>query len=272
MAVAARGWINRARGTLTWLPVVAAFGLAAVALGQDLQALLWREAHLVLIPLSLLGWWSARSFARAFDDTPICPIGQLAPGYVAISGRARALHKRPLVSPRSGSDCVWYQHVGHDFSPHESAMPFRIADGSGECLVSPEGAEISYGKQNGEHMIRPGDEIYVIGQLLPVSETPAQFIDRKREAARSAVHSTNAKDFAAATAAPPPADFPEGLIVELPRLPMLVLPNDGSPYLIGRGDPEQSAVWNRLLSALNLSALLLSVSLLPFSHSALFPG
>lgn len=101
--------------------------------------------------ISLLAWTSTTRRRRAIDDTPTSRIAAAAQGYVELQGVGKQLAGLPLLSPLSGLPCLWYRYrierrdsdnrwVHEDSG--ESDGSFILDDGSGECLVDPEGAEL----------------------------------------------------------------------------------------------------------------------------------
>ncbi len=100
--------------------------------------------------------------ARLLRDVPSANIRSAAQGYVRLQGRARALGGEPIVAPLSGRTCVWYRFVveqrerdaEHDailggWESHETGSSegiFGLDDGTGLCVIDPEGAEITPAK------------------------------------------------------------------------------------------------------------------------------
>lgn len=90
--------------------------------------------------------------ARLMVDTPTAAIRSAAQGYVELEGIARMMDGEPVLSPLSGRPCVWYRYsVEHkgthddDWRTVESGVSesiFHLDDGTGRCIVDPEGAAI----------------------------------------------------------------------------------------------------------------------------------
>ncbi|NKF22868.1 GIDE domain-containing protein [Solimonas marina] len=96
--------------------------------------------------------------ARLLEDTPPSRIRSAAQGYVELRGFARLLPGPPIVSPLTGTRCVWWKfrveqrRDYHDGSRQRrewqllragcSEELFTLADDSGECIVDPYGAEV----------------------------------------------------------------------------------------------------------------------------------
>ena len=105
----------------------------------------------LMVPLSLFAWTSAYRRARAVDDTPTSKVASAAQGYVELVGTGRPLAGAPLLSPLSHLPCLWFRYtVERKDSDNkwvqedkgESDASFIVDDGSGECVVDPEGAEM----------------------------------------------------------------------------------------------------------------------------------
>lgn len=143
----------------------------------------WRSFWLAIIAaLSLLGWTLALHRRRAITDCPISPIASAAQGYLSLHGRGKP-HEPPLRSQVFQRPCVWYRfeterRVSNNSWEHvasgESELDFLLDDGSGECLVSCEGAEIETTHREmrerddyrtTEWTLRLNDEIYLLGHF-----------------------------------------------------------------------------------------------------------
>ncbi|MEQ1657951.1 MAG: GIDE domain-containing protein [Hylemonella sp.] len=134
--------------------------------------------------LSLLGWMGALRRRHAITGMPTSRIASAAQGYVELHGQGRPLDLNPLHSPLSGAACLWYRYqVEHKTNEDkwetveraESQTSFVLDDGSGQCLVDPEGAEIvtrhcrrwSEGDYRYvEWTLQQRDRIYVLGNFL----------------------------------------------------------------------------------------------------------
>lgn len=151
---------------------------------------------------------------RLIADTPTAVIRSAPQGYVELTGQARLMPGEPIQSPLSGRRCVWYRYSverrsegGRDWSLVENATSdaiFLIDDGTGACIVDPEGARVIaslqrrwYGQQRRpgvepvdrgwiarlfptgpyryrETLIREDEPLYAIGQLVALgSADPA---------------------------------------------------------------------------------------------------
>lgn len=147
----------------------------------------WDYALLGMILTSFIAWASCFYRLRQVEDIPTSKIGSAAQGYVELFGRT-ADNGALLYSPSFHLRCCWFRNEIHRRdskgrwqreSGYESDDPFLLRDGTGECLIRPEGAEIigvhcdTRIKGDLKHMewtIIPNTQLYAIGQF--VTTTP----------------------------------------------------------------------------------------------------
>lgn len=93
---------------------------------------------------------------RVISDVPTSRIRSAPQGYVELIGSGRALQGPGIVSPLSGQRCLWYRYQieegqsygnsgGHGWKTIERATSdglFSIEDGTGICIIDPEGAQV----------------------------------------------------------------------------------------------------------------------------------
>ena len=140
----------------------------------------WRWTALALLPLALVAWIAALRRARMIADTPTSTIASAAQGWVELHGQGRRLDGEPLRDPVRQLPCLWWRfrierRKGRDWVVDDegtSTTPFLIDDGSGQCLVDPEGAEVlparreqwtQGGRRTTLELLLPGEAIYVVG-------------------------------------------------------------------------------------------------------------
>ncbi|GAB4172875.1 MAG: hypothetical protein Fur0039_14020 [Rhodocyclaceae bacterium] len=154
-----------------------------VVAAQDVQAGIRLGALAAAALISAAAWRSALLRARAIGDTPTSRIASAAQGYVELKGRGRAPGGTPLVSPLTALPCLWFRYRverrendrwvpdGSD----ESSDSFVLDDGSGECLVDPEGAEMlvrrretwTHGdRRYTQWLLIENDPLYVLGSFV----------------------------------------------------------------------------------------------------------
>lgn len=92
--------------------------------------------------------------ALAVTGTATSYIRSAAQGYVVFVGEGSPLPGHPIVAPFSGKPCVWWATQidalepippvvnSHAFDRRTSTASFLLKDGTGECLVDPDLAEI----------------------------------------------------------------------------------------------------------------------------------
>lgn len=127
-------------------------------------------------------WWRTLRQASALRDTPLARIASAAQGYVELRGALRPFAGSALTLPGSGMPCVWFrceiqERVNREWrvvDRHTSEESLLLNDGSGECLVFWEDAEMlglhqrtSYqGDQRiSESWLAPGEQVTVVGEL-----------------------------------------------------------------------------------------------------------
>ncbi|MCG6868251.1 MAG: E3 ubiquitin ligase family protein [Gammaproteobacteria bacterium] len=97
--------------------------------------------------------------ARYIEDIPTSRIRSAHQGYVEIVGMGEALDGQPILAPLSRRQCLWYRFTVQErpvsASGRERSVGWRslhsgqsdgifaIRDGTGECIVDPEGADVT---------------------------------------------------------------------------------------------------------------------------------
>ncbi|MGC8697073.1 MAG: GIDE domain-containing protein [Halothiobacillus sp.] len=149
-------------------------------------------------------------------NTPTSKIQSAHQGYIEIEGVTRLIDAAPLASPLTGTPCVWYwvsvehkesgyQDTGKNLwqrvYQHQSDHLIAVSDGSGECLVDPDGARIHPGVERQwygdteipsgiaaggitsrlfgdyrytEKLLLPNHAVYVLGWFKTIAHDPYQ--------------------------------------------------------------------------------------------------
>ena len=143
----------------------------------------WVACLALIALLSLFAWMSATRRRHMIIDTPTSRIVSAAQGYVELSGTGRPPDP-PLHSHLSSEPCLWYRweiregKTWGNMGSGESDVPFLLDDGSGSCVIDPEGAEIltrhkkSWMRENcrfTEWKLLIGDTIYALGEFKTIS-------------------------------------------------------------------------------------------------------
>ncbi|WP_127477039.1 GIDE domain-containing protein [Sulfurivermis fontis] len=162
----------------------------------------------LLIALALGGFYAIFRFLKRYhiiEGTPTSRVRSAAQGYVELDGIGYLMPGTPIIAPLSGITCTWYHYKveektasGGDnrerwrtLRQETSDELFLLKDDTGECVIDPEGAEVTpaisevwYGDTpmwNGgarrgrigryrytEKRMHPGDMLYAIGQFRSV--------------------------------------------------------------------------------------------------------
>ncbi|HDP89636.1 MAG TPA: hypothetical protein ENN42_06740 [Thioalkalivibrio sp.] len=103
---------------------------------------------------------SARAFhrARLIEDTPTAKIRSAPQGYVELIGFTRVMDGTPIIAPLTGQPCSWYRYsvdkrevrrsrngtrvTWKRIRSETSREVFLMEDGTGQCLVDPDGASV----------------------------------------------------------------------------------------------------------------------------------
>lgn len=113
----------------------------------------------VIILVAFHAIWRNWSRARLIEDTPTARIRSAPQGYVELEGEAGLLPGPPIVAPLTGRRCVWYRYrIEHEERSFDSKGRsrshwrtldsgtseglFEIDDGTGRCVIDPDGAEV----------------------------------------------------------------------------------------------------------------------------------
>ena len=140
----------------------------------------------LMAPLSLVAWTSTYRRARAIDDTPTSRVASAAQGYVELIGAGKPLAGAPLLSPVNQLPCLWYRYTIErkdsdnkwvQESKGESDASFILDDGTGDCVVDPDGAEMLVTKRDRwirddrrytQWLLLEHQNIYVLGQFSTI--------------------------------------------------------------------------------------------------------
>jgi hypothetical protein len=146
----------------------------------------WLIALALIAAISFFTWASTFKRARAIADIATSRIASAAQGYVEIHGRASIAPENLIRSPLSGVACVWFRYWVYtkensdrewrEISSGVSDSTFEITDGTGNCIVDPDYAEViaaehrvSYqGSYRHVEDILYAGSIYVLGEFSTI--------------------------------------------------------------------------------------------------------
>jgi hypothetical protein len=123
----------------------------------DIQALpdgkfwFWALALSTLSATAL--YFAFRNLARAriIEDTPTSRVRSAHQGYVELAGAAAAMQGEPILSPLTMTPCCWFRYKVErkrdkgwaTVRSGKSDGLFLLRDETGECVIDPDGAEIT---------------------------------------------------------------------------------------------------------------------------------
>jgi hypothetical protein len=101
---------------------------------------------------ALAGWLGQRRLrqARELGDTPLSRVRSAAQGEVDLLGRARLMPGPEIITPLTGTPCVWWRcRVWHTVDKDTEVIYdatsddlFYLSDTTGDCIVDPVGAQV----------------------------------------------------------------------------------------------------------------------------------
>jgi hypothetical protein len=182
----------------------------ALRVQQLAPAEFWIGAS-VLIALTLGAFYAIFRFVHRYhtiEGTPTSKVRSAAQGYVELDGIGYLMPGTPIIAPLSGTTCTWFSFKveekvetydvrgGHrsrwqTLRAGTSDDLFVLKDDTGECVIDPEGAEVTpaisevwYGDtpvwgggvrrgrigryRYTEKRMHPGDVLYAIGQFRTI--------------------------------------------------------------------------------------------------------
>lgn len=137
--------------------------------------------------VAFFAWILSLRRLLAIGSTPTSKVASAAQGYVELQGIARAHPGGALLSRFTQLPCVWFQYTieersrdgkWHYVENGRSDDSFLLDDGTGQCLVDPEGAEVLPRSSDTitkgldwrcrESLILPGDRICALGEFSTI--------------------------------------------------------------------------------------------------------
>jgi hypothetical protein len=133
-----------------WLSGAVHFIIVAVAIQAE-SAEVWPYALGAMSAVSFFAWAANYRRYRQIQDLPTSNVASAAQGYVELLGRAQMLPGTQILSRLSSSPCCWYSYQIEEKSSNDkwqtvdsgrSVDHFLLVDETGQCVISPEGAEV----------------------------------------------------------------------------------------------------------------------------------
>lgn len=123
---------------------------------------------LLLGGLAVAGFYGIFRFIhrlRIIEDTPTSKIRSAVQGYVELIGHGELMPGTPIIAPLTGTPCTWYSYKIEEKVEHYDSRGgrhtrwrtlqsgisdelFYLKDDTGECIIDPEGAEVTPGKSD----------------------------------------------------------------------------------------------------------------------------
>lgn len=150
----------------------------------------WPYALVAMAAVSFFAWAANHRRYRQIHDLPTSRVASAAQGYVELSGKARLLPGQPVTSRLSSQTCCWYGYEIEEKNSKDqwqtvdsgkSVEHFLLVDASGQCVISPEGAEVltqqhkcwtDGDRRYNEWLILEGANCYAIGEFSTRGANP----------------------------------------------------------------------------------------------------
>lgn len=190
---------TRARGPW-WLSGTAHFIIIVVAIQIDAPAA-WPWALLAMAVVSFFAWLGNHRRYRQIHDLPTSRVASAAQGYVELIGRGELIDGEPILSRLGRLPCCWYRYeVEEETSDNKwktidegsSNAHFLLVDDTGQCVISPEGAEIVTDKHRAwregsyrynEWLLLPKDILYAVGEFTTAGGNLREDVEERKDIA-----------------------------------------------------------------------------------------
>ena len=169
-----------------WLSGAIHFVIIAIAFQAE-SGEVWPYALLAMSAVSFFAWVANYRRYRHIQDLPTSKVASAAQGYVELFGRTELLSGEPIVSKLSRSPCCWYSFQIEEKGSNDkwgivdsgsSVEHFLLVDDTGQCVISPEGAEVlahdhksweELDRRYTEWLLLPKSVMYAIGEFSTIA-------------------------------------------------------------------------------------------------------
>lgn len=175
-------------------------GFFSIVYGYSHQLHYLRATGIAVLSVGgLVAWLAALNRYRVIADTPTAVLRSAAQGYVELIGTCRAAADNELLHYGKAPPCLWYLATITERSRfgksrtttriERSHDSFLIEDGTGQCVIDPEFAEVTSAHQtrwrDGRTLYKvtyllAGDRIYAIGDMQTLRAADGT-LDRKAD-------------------------------------------------------------------------------------------
>lgn len=254
-----------------------AIGVICIVYGYSHQLPYLRMAGVAVLSIGgLMAWLGALKRYRVIADTPTAMLRSAAQGYVELIGTCRAIPDEELLRYGKAPPCLWYLATiieqNRSFGKNRtqtryerSEDTFLIEDGTGECVIDPQRAEVlsahhtSWREGSTYYKVSyllPGDRIYAIGDMRTLRAADGT-LDRRADLSvllrewkqnRTALLQRFDTDGdgeidlqewqGAMSAAEREVDAKHRDMRLEPGIHMMRAPSDGRPFLLSNRDPD----------------------------------
>lgn len=189
---------TRMHGRPWWLTGAAHFIIVMIAVQME-TPLVWPWALFAMSGVSFFAWLGNYRRYRQIHDLPTSKIASAAQGYVELLGRSELLDGTPIISRLGLKPCCWYYYkIEEEKSDNKwetidqgsSIAHFLLLDDTGQCVVSPEGAEIVTADHRTwredryryhEWLLLPKTVLYALGEFVTHSGNVPDHVEEREE-------------------------------------------------------------------------------------------
>ncbi len=162
---------------------------------------IWPWALLAMCGISFFAWLGNYRRYRQISDLPTSKVASAAQGYVELVGRGELLGGEPVISRLSKVSCCWYRYLVEEetsdnkwktIDKGSSIAHFLLADDTGKCVISPEGAEIVTDVHRSwredpyrynEWLLLPKSVLYAVGEFTTTGGNLREDVEERKDIA-----------------------------------------------------------------------------------------
>ena len=169
-----------------WLSGAAHFVIVIIAVKLETPAA-WPWALLAMCGVSFVAWLGNYRRYRQISDLPTSKVASAAQGYIELLGRSELIEGHSLYSKLGMVPCCWYHYQIEEeqdddkwriIETSSSIDHFLLVDDTGQCVISPDGAEIVTSNHRtwrdgryryNEWLLLPKTVLYALGEFVTQS-------------------------------------------------------------------------------------------------------
>ena len=157
----------------------------------------WPFALAAMAVVSFFAWAANYRRYRQVHDLPTSKVASAAQGYVELFGSSVPIPDSPMIAPISKKPCCWYSYCVERKGSNdkwttedsgESVAHFLLVDDTGQCVISPDGAEVIYAERKcwtegsrrfTEELLLPKGMLYALGDFRTSSGVPLELQEKE---------------------------------------------------------------------------------------------